>query len=272
MNSCSENPKSSVSNPYKTPFSSPLEFLKEEFYLIKGKENPYLLSIDREESRMKIFDNKITEFDFAQYLFARQAHFLKHMNWYHEGIERVKLFISDIFGRAIRELPPIQDQNYFNVFKHIWSIQAINGFLLYYHPRGFINDNPQTHKDLKVLRVNFHHHSILHLEQLYILVYGNAIDKIKVMDFAEEFQTLLDVFELGGVDSPPPEENPGIELSLFDIQEQQLKEVIGSGVAFLDYIYEEKVRYSQFAVAAGCRKIGQLKTIECIKYRIIQHK
>ena len=108
------------------------------------------------------------------------------MNWYHEGVERVKFFISDIFHRSIRELPPVQDQERFTAFKHIWSIQTLYGFLEFFNPKTFVNENPHAQTDLKILRVNFKHHAILHLEQLYTLLYGASIDKVKVFYSYEE--------------------------------------------------------------------------------------
>jgi len=166
--------KSSHNNPFT------LEFKKEEFYLMKGKENPYILSLDREPTREKIFQNNITEFDFIQYLFAQQAKFLKLMTWYNEGIERLKYLINDIFSRAIRELPEIQDKERFTAFKHIWSLQALHGFLDYFDTKSFPTDNPHAVTDLKLTRMGFRHYIILHLEQLYGLLYGSGLEKIQV--------------------------------------------------------------------------------------------
>lgn len=95
------------------------------------------------------------------------------MNWHHEGIDRVKLLISDVFQRSTRELPPIQDRNKYMAFKHIWTIQALHGFLDFFQ-------SPNSQVDLSYTRLDFKHYVILHLEQLYELLYGSGINKIKV--------------------------------------------------------------------------------------------
>ena len=136
--------------------------------------------MDREETRAKLFDNTISEFDFVQYLFARQTRLLKQLNWFQEGIERVKMFTSDIFQRATRELPEVQDMGRFTVFKHIWSIQVMHGFLEFFHPKYFTNDNQHAQNDLNYVRMQYKHHTIQHLEQLYGFLYGQRLDKVKV--------------------------------------------------------------------------------------------
>lgn len=99
---------------------------------------------------------------------------------YQEGIERVKLFISDIFHRSIREFPEIKDQNRYTAFRHIWSIQALNGFLEFFNPASATNENSAIQNDLKFIRMNYKHYIVSHLEQLYGLLYGANLDKIKV--------------------------------------------------------------------------------------------
>jgi len=95
---------------------------------------------------------------------------------------------------------------------------------------------------------------------------------IKVKSFAEEFEKLLDILEHGGEGQKTEETKSTVDLSLFDIADSKLKEVIGNKDAFLEYIFEEKVKYTQSAVAAGCKKIGLFKSMEYMKYRIEQHK
>jgi len=248
-----------------------LKFRNEEFYLIKGKENPYILTMDRESTRELIFRNNITEFDFIQYLFAQQAKFLKLMTWYNEGIERVKYFINDIFNRATRELPEIEDQERFTAFKHIWSLQALHGFLDYFDMKSFPNENPHAITDLKLTRMSFRHYIILHLEQLYGLLYGSGLEKIQVRSFAEEFEVLLDILE-NGVASSKSQEKKSFNVGQFEIQNDKLKEVVAEKETLLEYIYEEKVKYTQNAAANSCKKLGQFQAIDCIKYRIEKNR
>ena len=90
--------------------------------------------------------------------------------------------------------------------------------------------------------------------------------------FSEEFEVLLNILEHGGVAPRDSSLKPAIDVSQFDIREPKLRDIIEDKDLFLEYIYEEKIKYTQVAGSSGCKKMAQFKNIECLKYRIEQFK
>ena len=90
--------------------------------------------------------------------------------------------------------------------------------------------------------------------------------------FTEEFEVLLEILENGVVSNKEDENTKGYDVTQFEIQNEKLKQVIGEKETLLEYIYEEKVKYTQNATANSCKKLGQFQAIDCIKYRIEKNK
>ncbi len=91
--------------------------------------------------------------------------------------------------------------------------------------------------------------------------------------FTEEFEVLLEILENGVASNKAQEKKEGFDVgNQFEIQNEKLKQVIAEKETLLEYIYEEKVKYTQNAAANSCKKLGQFQAIDCIKYRIEKNK
>jgi len=91
--------------------------------------------------RAMIYNNKISEFMFLQYVFARKIYLLKKLDMDFEAIERFKFFIKEIkrlFQGKIQGFTIQLDDNeehnmiFFEIFCNIWIYQFSNGLAQIY--------------------------------------------------------------------------------------------------------------------------------------------
>ena len=91
--------------------------------------------------RLLIYNDKISEFMFFQYIFARKLYLLKKLDMDFEAIERFKYFLKEIttvlsgkskyFSIQFDENEET-NQIFFNIFCNIWVYQVSNGLAQIY--------------------------------------------------------------------------------------------------------------------------------------------
>lgn len=116
---------------------------------------------------------------------GRSAQFMKKIGKHTEALERVKKLIKEMFTRSLRGNSEVKDQFKFFVFKHIWSYQAIMGFLDHFHGRSLsaVPEDEDEHKkdELMSNRLNFTNASLFHLERLFYYLFDSSIEEFKVI-------------------------------------------------------------------------------------------
>lgn len=92
--------------------------------------------------RLLIFNDKISEFMFLQYIFARKLYLLKKLDMDFEAIERFKYFLKEItcvlankstyFSVKFEEEEEEKNLILYNIFRNIWVYQISNGLAQIY--------------------------------------------------------------------------------------------------------------------------------------------
>ena len=136
-----------------------------------------------------IYDNDITEFIFIQYLFGKQAYLMRKLNWYRDGIERVKHFIAETFVRALRELKIDKNDSKILIFKCIWIYQATNGFLEIFNPKLFFVLDANIQFEFSSNIINVKSHALGYLEKLGRILFNINCTKVSLvyMNFINYF-------------------------------------------------------------------------------------
>ena len=100
-----------------------------------------LMNYSKLPYRMLIYNNKISEFTFLQYVFARKIYLLKKLDMDFEAIERFKFFIKET-KRVLEgkgkffsiQLDDNEENNLrcFDIFCNVWAYQISNGLAQIY--------------------------------------------------------------------------------------------------------------------------------------------
>ncbi len=147
--------------------------------------------------RSLIFNNKISEFTFLQYVFARKLYLLKKLDLDFEAIERFKFFIKEIkclmdgknkgFSIQFEENPEI-NQILYEIFCNIWVYQISNGLAQIY------KNNLLQANSSKIIALTNNISYLKNLAKFHLQKLGKCVFKLE-SDFFNVFSFFSSFFQ-----------------------------------------------------------------------------
>jgi len=191
---------------------------------------------------------------------------------YIDGIERLKVFTSEIFPRSQREIGEIKDPVRFKIVRYIWLYQAVSGFLEFFNPKNSQDEDLSGQSELLSTYLNYKSYTVAYLEQLYGALFETNFDEFKAKPFLNEFEKLMRLLETGSDSTPSLKEEPRIDVSTLNVKDSGLKEAISNRKRFLEFLYSAKLKYTHSLLTNGFPKSAAVLNVECLKYLIEQKR